>query len=76
MIVQENIHQAKTHFSRLVQRALDGDQVIVAKAGVPLVQLVPVPQKNARRAGCLKGIVKHIADDFDAPIDDMGDYMP
>ena len=41
MVVQENIYTAKTHLSKLIERALRGDEVIVAKAGRPLVVLVP-----------------------------------
>jgi prevent-host-death family protein len=75
MLVQENMHQAKTHFSKLVKRALNGDEVIVAKAGVPLVKLVPVTPETPRKAGCLKGFTTSISDDFDAPLDDMREYM-
>ncbi len=37
-----NIHEAKTHLSRLLERAQAGEQIIIAKAGVPLVELTPV----------------------------------
>jgi len=49
MIIQENMHYAKTHFSELVKRALAGDQVVVAKAGTPLIQLVPFHESSAGR---------------------------
>ena len=48
-----NVHEAKTQFSRLVDRAHAGEEIVVAKAGVPWVRLVPyaVPTKVKRRPG-------------------------
>lgn len=65
-----NIHEAKTHLSMLIQRALRGEEIIIAKSGEPLIQLVPVsgdPQK--RKGGQLKGMFE-MSDDFDAPLPD------
>jgi prevent-host-death family protein len=63
-----NVHAAKTHLSRLVERALAGEDIVIARAGKPVVRLVPV-KPGARRSGfgSLKGRVR-IADDFDAPL--------
>ncbi len=44
-----NMHEAKTHFSKLVERALRGEEVIVARNGKPLVKLVPVEGPGALR---------------------------
>ena len=44
-----NIHEAKTQFSKLVERALGGEEVIVARNGKPLVKLVPVEKSGALR---------------------------
>jgi prevent-host-death family protein len=61
-----NIHEAKTHLSRLVERAAAGEEIIVAKAGKPLAKLVPYEvQKEPRQMGGWEGRV-WIADDFDA----------
>lgn len=63
-----NLYEAKTALSRLVDLASGGGDVVIAKAGVPKVRLVPVKQKRARRrAGLWKGRIL-IADDFDAPL--------
>jgi len=63
-----NMHDAKTHFSKLVDAAANGEEIIIAKAGVPTAKLVPlVPKKVERKFGMLKGKFK-IADDFDAPL--------
>ena len=58
-----NIHQAKTHLSRLIEEAVEGETVVVAKAGKPLVQLVPVAATGGERPlGLLAGKVKESAD--------------
>ena len=44
-----NLHDAKTHLSRYVEQALDGDDVVIARAGKPLVKLVPVDTTPRRR---------------------------
>ncbi len=67
MIKQVNIHEAKTHLSRLVDQAAKGESFIIAKAGKPMVRVVPV-EKTATgatsRLGFLKGQIK-VPDDFD-----------
>ncbi len=63
-----NIHEAKTHFSKLINQALSGDEVIIARDGKPLIRLVPYAEKaQVRRGGQFKGLIE-IADDFDAPL--------
>jgi len=65
-----NIHEAKTHFSRLVDAAAKGEEIIIAKAGKPTARLVPMERvRTKRRFGALKGQIR-IADDFDAPLPD------
>lgn len=61
-----NIHQAKTNFSKLVDAAMQGEEIIIAKAGKPAAKLVPIVLiKPKRKPGALKGKI-HIASDFDA----------
>jgi prevent-host-death family protein len=63
--VQVNIHEAKTHFSKLVERAAAGEEIVIARAGTPLVKLVAYAEARApRRLGAWKGKVT-IAPDFD-----------
>lgn len=65
-----NIHEAKTHLSRLIEAVASGEEIIIAKAGKPMARLVPLdnaPKK--RRLGLLKGQL-NIPDDFDAPLPD------
>lgn len=63
-----NIHAAKTHFSRLVERAARGEEIVIARDGRPLARLVPLAApRRRRRLGLLKGKIK-VAADFDAPL--------
>ncbi|HEV8132743.1 MAG TPA: type II toxin-antitoxin system Phd/YefM family antitoxin [Acidobacteriota bacterium] len=63
-----NIHEAKTHLSRLLVRVAAGEEIIIAKAGKPVAKLVPYgPTDRDRVPGRDKGQV-WIADDFDAPL--------
>jgi len=73
---QVNIHEAKTHLSKLIQEAVAGEEVIIAKDNKPIVKLVVLQNaKLERKLGTAKGLVKFIADDFDAPLDDFSEYQ-
>jgi prevent-host-death family protein len=65
-----NIHEAKTHLSRIVDEVAAGAEVIIAKAGKPLAKLTPLatPVKK-KKLGLLKGKIE-VPDDFDAPLPD------
>lgn len=65
-----NIHEAKTHLSKLIDAVMRGEVIIIAKAGKPAAKLVPITvEKPKRKPGMLAGKIK-IADDFDAPLPD------
>lgn len=60
-----NIHEAKSRLSKLIERAMSGEEVIIAKAGQPMVRLVPIQVEDTPRlGGQWKGLVR-IAEDFD-----------
>ncbi len=63
-----NIHEAKTHLSRLVERAAKGEPFVIAKAGKPMVRVVPyeepAPAPARSRLGSLAGLID-VPDDFD-----------
>ena len=62
-----NIHQAKTHLSRLVEDVAGGSEVLIAKGGRAMARLVPLRRdETPRRPGLLKGKLR-IADDFERP---------
>lgn len=68
--MQVNIHEAKTNFSKLVARANRGEEIIIAKAGRPLVKLVAItPPAKPRKSGSAKGMLS-MSDDFNAPLPD------
>jgi len=66
--VNVNVHQAKTHLSRLLDRVALGEEVVIAKAGKPVARLVPVEKAPVRRVlGTAKGDFV-VPDDFDAAL--------
>lgn len=75
-MIQASIHEAKTNLSKLIQKALAGEEVIIANAGKPVVKLVPIEPlaKKLRHFGGWEGTI-WMADDFDAPLEDFKDYM-
>lgn len=62
-----NSYEAKTRLSRLIERALAGERIVIARAGRPLVELKPYEPARPRSGGAWKGKVR-IARDFDAPL--------
>jgi prevent-host-death family protein len=64
-----NIHEAKTHLSRLVDEVAGGEEIIIAKAGKPMVRLTPLTHEpTPKRFGLLKGKIQ-VPDDFNAPLE-------
>jgi prevent-host-death family protein len=64
-----NIHEAKTHLSRLIEDVASGNEVLIAKGGRPMARLVPLGRDDMpRRPGLLKGKLR-IADDFERSFD-------
>ena len=67
-MTEVNIHEAKTHLSRLLARVAAGEEITISKAGHPIARLVPIRERKARRIpGQDEGRIR-IADDFDAPL--------
>ena len=63
-----NVHQAKTQLSKLLERVAGGEDVVIAKAGVPVARLVPIARPDETRVlGTEKGRLI-VAEDFDAPL--------
>ena len=68
-MITVNIHEAKTHLSRLVDEVAAGAEIIIAKAGKPMARLAPISTRiRKKRLGLLKGKIK-VPDDFNAPLD-------
>lgn len=69
--MQANMHEAKTHLSRLIGRVEAGEEVVIAKAGKPVARLVPfVEQRERRVPGALRGRIS-MAPDFDDIDEDL-----
>jgi prevent-host-death family protein len=67
-MAEVNVHDAKTHLSRLLLRVESGEEIVIARAGKPVARLVPVRHaRRARRPGRFAGKGR-IADDFNAPL--------
>ena len=65
-----NIHEAKTHFSRLLSRVAAGEEIIIANAGKPVARLMPFRKPRGKRPlGMDKGLYA-VPNDFDAPLAD------
>jgi len=64
-----NVHEAKTHFSKLLERIANGEEIVIAKAGRPVARLTGyVPAATTvREPGSMKGQI-HMAEDFNAPL--------
>jgi prevent-host-death family protein len=64
-MVTANVHEAKTHFSRLLMQVAAGESVVIAKAGTPVAKLTPVdaPTGAPKRIGFMAGL--SVPDDFD-----------
>jgi prevent-host-death family protein len=73
--MEVNVHEAKTHLSKLLARVASGEEVIIAKAGRPVAKLVPVATRaKSRLFGCAKGEFS-VPDDFNDPDPEIEDLF-
>ena len=74
-----NVHEAKTQLSRLIEQALRGEEVVIARNGVPAVQLVQVETvdmaKPRRQPGLWAGLIEEIDPDWWKPENDLTDHF-
>lgn len=74
-MTQLNVAEAKARFSEIINKALLGEEIVIARGDKPLVRLVPVESPAKRRVpGSGRGQLIEMSDDFDAPLDDFKDY--
>lgn len=72
---QISLSEASKDLPKLIEAAIEGEEIVITKDDRPVVKLVPVsPVKGRRKAGSAKGLVT-ISDDFDEPIADFEDYL-
>jgi len=75
MVETVNIHEAKTHLSRLLARVEAGERIVIARAGHPIAELAPITRARPPRVpGMDRGRVV-IHDNFDDPLPDFEEYM-
>jgi prevent-host-death family protein len=67
MCAMYNMHDAKTHLSRLAERAARGEEIVIARNGEPVARLMPIQEQGPRRLGLWRGEVE-IGADFDDPL--------
>ena len=74
MTVQVNIHEAKTHLSKLLQRVMGGEKIIIAKYGEPVAILTPLDTPTPNRIPGNDAGKVFIAPDFDDPVPEFAKY--
>ena len=70
MVTTVNIHEAKTHLSRLLKRVAVGEQIIIARAGTPIARLTPYKEQGQGRVAGRDCGLFTVPDDFNAPLPD------
>jgi prevent-host-death family protein len=68
-VAEVNVHEAKTHLSRLLRRVAEGEEIIISRNGRPVARLVPVGASGGRLLGIDQGLFE-VPADFDAPLSD------
>lgn len=75
--MQVNIHEAKTHLSRLIKRALAGEEVVIARRHKPLVRLEVIASEDRKpRLGTGRGLIRRMDENFDDPLPEFAEYGP
>lgn len=67
------VHKAKTQLSKLIEKVLSGEEVIIARRDVPLIRLELI--KKTGGYGSMKGLIRYMAPDFNEPLPDFAEYM-
>lgn len=74
--MQVNVHEAKTHLSRLIKLALEGEEIIIANRRRPVVRLVAIPgSADTPRLGTAPGLIRRMDEEFDKPLPDFAEYQ-
>jgi len=72
-----SIQEAQTRLTELIRQLSPGEEVVITEGDRPVARLIPTPppERKPRRLGTLRGMVLHVAPDFDEPLDDFREYM-
>lgn len=75
-MTEVNVHEAKTHLSRLLRRVQAGEEFVIARDGRPVARLVPLEQATVDRVpGSGRDQIGRVSDDFDAPMPDLERHL-
>ena len=75
-VTEVGVFETKTRLSQLLQRVMAGERFVITRRGQRVAELRPVEgEKPALRRGCARNDGYHMDPDFDAPLEDMGEYM-
>ena len=69
------LEEAQAHLAELISKLAPGEEVVITENQQPVARLLPVKTKVLRKLGTMRGTIKYIAPDFDAPLDDFKEYM-
>ena len=69
------LEEAQAHLAELIAKLTPGEEFVITDKQQPVARLLPVQTKALRKLGTMRGSVKYIAPDFDAPLDDFKEYM-
>jgi len=75
MAASVNIHEAKTHFSKLVRRAEEGEEIVVRRGSEPVARIGPLKKRRGgvTGRGSMKGEIR-VGPDFDQPLEEFAEY--
>jgi prevent-host-death family protein len=73
-MTEVGVHEAKTHLSKLLERALAGEEIVITRSGEPVARLVPVQRKRKPNFGYGKGTIT-MSEDFDEIPEGFEDYI-
>ena len=73
-MTEVGVHEAKTHLSKLLERALAGEEIVITRSGEPVARLVPVQRKRKPNFGYARGTFT-VPDDFDRIPEGFEDYV-
>jgi antitoxin (DNA-binding transcriptional repressor) of toxin-antitoxin stability system len=77
MMSTVTLEEAQSRLAHLIEQLQPGEEIVITRDHKPIARLVAGsgPRRQTRRLGTMKGTVLHIADDFDAPLDDFREYI-
>jgi len=70
-----SIEEAQANLPVLVHKLKPGEELVIIENSQPVATLIPAKVRSERKLGTLRGTVRHMAPDFDAPLDDFKEYM-